>query len=86
MPEMTIKEWAAEYRAINDAEREMLKQELPLIPPKGSILRYFRLCEFVAKLSLEARDIFTEERRKHYLELETRLRKAAKYWNYDFPN
>jgi len=36
---MTIKEWAAEYRAINDAEREMLKQELPLIPPKEGILR-----------------------------------------------
>jgi hypothetical protein len=86
MPKMTIKEWAAEYRAINEAEREMLKQELPLIPPKEGILRYFRLCEFVAKLSLEARNIFAEERRKHYLELETRLRKAAEYWNYDFPD
>jgi len=57
-----------------------------LIPPKEGILRYFRLCEFVAILSLEARNIFAEERRKHYLELETRLRKAAEYWNYDFPN
>jgi len=83
---MTITEWAAEYRAINDVEREMLKQELPLIPPKEGILRYFRLCEFVAILSLEARNIFAEERRKHYLELETRLGKAAEYWNYDFPN
>jgi len=86
MSQMSIKEWAAEYRLINQAEREMLKQELPLIPSKEGILHYFRLCEFVTRLSPDARDAFADERRKHYLDLETRLRKAAEYWNYDFPS
>ena len=59
MPEMTIKEWTAAYRAINEAEGEILKQELPLSPPMDGILRFFRLCEFIAKLSLEAWDTST---------------------------
>ncbi|MEW6093393.1 MAG: hypothetical protein AB1531_05440 [Chloroflexota bacterium] len=85
MPEMTIKEWAAAYRANNEAEREMLKQELPLMPPKDGILRYFRLCEFLVRLSPDAREVFADERRRHYLDLEERLRKAAKRLGYDFP-
>ncbi len=86
MPEMTIKEWAAAYRAENEAEREMLKRELPQIPKGEGILRYFRLCDFLARLSPDAREAFADERRRRYLELEARLRKAAGKLGYDFPN
>jgi hypothetical protein len=85
MDKMTVQEWAAEYRLINLAEREMLKQELPLIPPGKGAQRYFRLCEFLTKLSPEAREVFAEERREHYLALEVRLKKAARYFHHDFP-
>ena len=86
MPEMTIKEWAAAYRADNEAEREMLKQELPRIPKGSGTLRYFRLCEFLYRLSPDASQVFLDERRRHYLDLEERMRKAAGRLGYDFPN
>ena len=82
---MTIKEWAAEYRLINEAEREDLKRRLPLELPQDSIRSYLSLCEFVVKLSPDAREAFAEERRRHYLELEARVRKAAKRWGNAVP-
>jgi hypothetical protein len=86
MDKKAVKEWAAEYRLINIAEREMLKQELPLIPPGAGTLRYFRLCQFLTKLSPDAREAFADERRVHYLALEARLRKVAEYFHHDFPS
>ncbi len=77
MQEMTLKEWAAEYRRINEAEFEDLKQRLPLESPQDSIRRYFALCRFLVRLSPDAREAFSEERRRYYLEMEARLRKAA---------
>ncbi len=83
---MTIKEWAAEYRLINQAERKMLERELPLLPKGEGILRYFRLCEFLTRLSPDAREAFADERQERYLDLEKRLRKAAQRLGYDFPD
>jgi hypothetical protein len=85
MPEMTIKEWAAEYRRIEEAEVADLKQRLPSEPAERSIRSYLSLCEFVVKLSPDARDAFAEERRRHYLELEARIRKAAERLGYAVP-
>ncbi len=77
MAHMTVKEWAAEYRRINEAELEDQKQRLPLLSPQEGIRRYFALCEFLVRISPEAREVFAEERRRHYLDLEARLKKAA---------
>jgi hypothetical protein len=77
---MTVKEWAAEYRRIDEASLEDLKQRLPSEPAEHSIRSYLSLCEFVVKLSPEAREAFAEERRRYYLELEARIRKAAERW------
>ena len=85
MPEMMIKEWAAEYRRINQADLEDLRQRLPLEPAERSIRSYLSLCEFVVKLSPDAREVFAEERRRYYLELEARMRKAAERWGYAVP-
>jgi len=82
---MTIKEWAAEYRRINQADLEDLRQRLPLEPAERSIRSYLSLCEFVVKLSPDAREVFAEERRRYYLELEARMRKAAERWGYAVP-
>jgi len=78
-----VREWKAEYRLINMAEREMLKQELPLLLPGEGTLRYFRLCQFLTKLSPDSREIFADERRERYIVLEARLRKIARYFRYD---
>jgi len=83
---MTIKEWAAEYRLINEAEHEDLKRRLPLELPQDSIRGYLSLCEFVVKLSPDAREAFAEERRQHYLGLEAHLQKAATRWGYAVPS
>lgn len=83
---LTIKEWAAEYRQINEAEWEDLKQRLPQEPVERSLHSYLSLCEFLVKLSPDAYDAFAEERRRHYLELEARIRKAAERWGYAVPN
>jgi hypothetical protein len=82
---MTIKEWVAEYRLINEAEHEDLKQMLPRELPQDSIRSYLSLCEFVVRLSPDAREAFAEERRQHYLGLEAHLRKAATRWGYAVP-
>ncbi len=82
---MTVKEWAAEYRLINEAEREELKWRLPRELPQDSIRSYLALCEFLVKLSPDAREAFAEKRRQHYLGLEADLRKAAARWNYVVP-
>lgn len=82
---MTMKEWAEEYRLINEAEREDLRQRLPRELPQDSIRSYLTLCEFIVKLSPDAREVFAEERRRHYLGLEADLRKATARWNDAIP-
>ena len=82
MTTMTIKEWAEEYRLINEAEREDLKRRLPQESVEESLRKYLALCELVVKLSPEAREVFAEDRRQRYLALEARLRQAAKRWGY----
>ncbi len=85
MDAQAVKEWAAEYRRINEAEREDRRQRLPLELPQDSIRGYLALCEFVVKLSPDAHEAFAEERRRHYLGLEARIRKAAERWGYAVP-
>lgn len=86
LPEMSVRDWAAAYRALNEAERETLKHDLPLLSPQESVLRYFRLCEFLTRLSPDAREAFEAERAQHHLALEERMRKIAQKLGYDFPD
>lgn len=81
-----VQEWSAEYKIVNEMEREALKRELPLISPGEGTLRYFRLCQFLTKLSPDAREAFADEWRERYLALEARLRKVAEYIHHDFPS
>ncbi|MFA5873980.1 MAG: hypothetical protein WC832_08435 [Anaerolineales bacterium] len=67
MPEMTIKEWAAAYRADNEAEREEKKLRLPQETIEESVQSYFALCELALTFS-GSFDVPVElqERRENY--------------------
>ena len=71
MPEMTIKEWAAAYRAINEAEREELRLRLPQESVEESIRSYFALCKLVLAFSGTPDEPMElqEAREKHYADL-----------------
>jgi len=83
---LSIKEWAAEYRRINTAEWEELKQRLPKESAEHSLRSYLSLCEFLVRLSPDAQEAFAEQRRQHYLALEARIRKAAERWGCVIPS
>jgi len=70
-PTMTIKEWAAAYRADNEAEREELKIRLPQEKIEDSVRSYFALCELALAFSGSS-DVpveLQEAREKHYTDL-----------------
>jgi hypothetical protein len=68
---MTIKEWAAMYRAVNEAEREELKLRLPRETIEESVRSYFALSKFVIALSgtPDEPEELQESRARFYLEL-----------------
>jgi len=76
---MTIKEWAAEYRLINEAEREDRKRRLPDEPVEQSVRSYFALARLAQVLSGSA-DVPAElwpSRVAHYRELDGRWQRLA---------
>lgn len=56
MAQMTVKEWAAEYRRINEAEQQERIARLPQESVESSVRAYFALCTFLLKLSKEAEE------------------------------
>ena len=84
MPSMTVKEWAAEYRLINQAEREELKMRLPQEKVEDSVRSYFVLSKFVCALSgaTDEPEELQESRAKFYLELTRRWTLLAKRMNH----
>ncbi len=86
MASMTVKEWAAQYRLINEAEREEERRRLPDENLLNSVQSYFALCEFLVRLSPGAREAFAEERAKHYRSLAETYRRLALRHGYDFPS
>jgi hypothetical protein len=68
---MTIKEWAAAYRAVNEAEREELKIRLLQETIEQSLRSYFAWCELALAFS-GSPDVpveLQEAREKHYNDL-----------------
>jgi hypothetical protein len=86
MPEMTIKEWAAAYRAVNEAEREELKIRLPQEKIEDSVRSYFALSKFVCALSgtPDEPEELQKSRAKFYLELTHRWTLLAKRLSHAF--
>jgi len=67
----TIREWAAEYRAVNEAEREEKKLYLPQETIEESVRSYFALCELalVFSDSFDVPPELQEAREKYYADL-----------------
>ena len=80
MAQMTVKEWAAEYKRINEAELEDRRQRLPQEPIADSVRSYFALCAFLLELSNEAEESsgLWERRLKDYNSLAGKWRRLAR--------
>jgi hypothetical protein len=77
---MTIKEWAAEYRLMNEWEQQERLERLPNEPVEQSIRTYFELSQLVQVLSRtadEAAELWPL-RAKHYLDLTKRWQRLAR--------
>lgn len=80
MPGMTVKEWAAEYRLINEAEQQDRIAFLPHEPIEKSVRAYFALCQMLQKFTIEADQHpgLQEMRLKHYKDLLSKWERLAR--------
>ena len=71
MDRKAVKEWAAEYKLINEAEREELKARLATETVEQSIRSYFAMCQLATALagSTDVPPELQEARERHYIEL-----------------
>lgn len=79
MAQMTVKEWAAEYRRINEWEQQERIARLPHESIGESVRSYFALCTFLLKLSNEAEEsaALWEQRMSDYRALIEKWRRLA---------
>jgi len=77
---MTIKEWAEEYRLMNEWEQQERLERLPNEPLEQSVRTYFELSRLVQALSGSAdeADELRPLRARHYLDLIKRWQRLAK--------
>lgn len=85
MPQMTAKEWAAAYAAIEAAERAEERRRLPHESIASSLRTYFALSEFLVKLTPNAQEAFAAERFQHYHDIALQWQRIARRHGYDFP-
>ena len=80
MPTMTLKEWATEYRKINEWEQQERIALLPRRSVEASVRSYFALCQMLLPFSLEAGQHagLWEQRMKHYISLIEKWQRLAR--------
>ncbi len=84
MPTMTLKEWAAEYRANAEWEQRERLERLPHESPADSVRDYFALSQMLVKLSgeeVETGDLW-ELRLRHYRTLIEKWQRLARHFQY----
>ena len=84
MPTMTVKEWAAEYKAFNESQLAEKRETLPLRTIEDSVKTYFALCRLVAGLNSENEN-HREIQRRDYLKWEATIRQIARRQGIDLP-
>ncbi len=79
MDKKAVREWAAEYRLINEMEREELHQRLPNEPVEQSVRSYFAMCELALAFagSPDVPPELLEAREKHYIELANKWKRLS---------
>jgi hypothetical protein len=85
MPTMTLKEWAAEYRAYNQSQLAEKKVVLPLRSIADSVKTYFVLCRLVADLNSDDDPNLWKMRQHDYLNWEKTLVQIARRQKVDLP-
>jgi len=71
MDSAAVKAWAAEYKLINEMEREELKERLANETVEQSIRSYFAMCQIATSLagSTDVPPELQEQREQFYIEL-----------------
>lgn len=79
MDKKAVKEWAAEYKLINEAEREDLIVRLATETVDQSIRSYFAMCKLATALagSTDVPPELQEARERHYVELADKWKRLA---------
>jgi hypothetical protein len=79
MDSKAVKEWAAEYKLINEAEREELKARLANETIERSIRSYFAMCELACAFagSTDVPPELQEGRANHYIESTAKWKQLA---------
>lgn len=79
MDRKAVKAWAAEYKLINEAEREELKARLATETVEQSIRSYFALCQLATSLagSTDVPPELQEARERHYIEIANKWKRIA---------
>lgn len=77
---LTIKEWAAEYRRMNEWEQQERLERLPEEPVEQSVRAYFELSRFAQALSGTVDEVFEFQalRARHYLDLADKWQRLAR--------
>jgi hypothetical protein len=79
MDKKAVKEWAAEYKLINEMEREELRQRLPNETVEQSFRSYFAMCELALAFS-GSPDVppeLQDAREKYYIELANKWKRLS---------
>ncbi len=81
---MTVKEWAAQYRAVNEWEQQERIARLPRESVEDSVRSYFNLCRMLLALSGEADESggLWELRLRHYEALAEKWKRLARKRHY----
>ena len=79
MDKKAVKEWAAEYKLINEMEREELEARLATETIEESIQSYFAMCQLATSLagSTDVPPELQEERERYYTELANKWERLA---------
>ena len=74
----TIREILAGYQAVNEREQEESRERLPRLTVEKSVRQYMRMRALARRVASDAKHIFVEQRKAHYIRLHERLRRAAR--------
>lgn len=73
----TIREMLAGCQAVNEREREEARERLPRLTAEESVRQYLGMCTLARRVAPDAKHIFAERCKAHYIHLHERLRRAA---------
>ena len=80
---MDVKEWAAEYRRINELEEQERREWLSRITDEEMWRIYQELCRIAASTNRPDDPVLWDMRAQYYADWEAKIRRIAAYQGYD---